>query len=323
MMLDRLFDGSIFKENLSRRAFIKAVLVSAASLPILGMLPKSVRAVTVSNGRVKKGIKGNYDLVIANGDDPYAMVINAMATMGGMNRFVKKGDTVLVKPNMGWDRSPSQAGNTNPDVIAALVELSFRAGAKRVNVFDVTCNDPQRCYDSSGIMKAAKERGANVYFAEEWNSVNAHFDYPSPMEGWPILKDALECDVFINVPILKHHALTGLTISMKNLMGVCGGNRGKMHPKIGRNLVDLTDFISPDLTVVDAYRVLLRHGPTGGNLSDVHLMKKLVVATDPVLADTYAATLMGVDPMSIPNIKVASEMKFGNTDIESAHRIEI
>ena len=149
-------------------------------------------------------------------------------------------------------------------------------------------------------------------------TVKAKFRYASPMDGWPILRDAIECDTFINIPVLKHHGLTKLTLSMKNLMGVCAGNRGMIHQGIARKIVDLTDFINPDLTVIDAFRFLYRNGPTGGNLADVKRLGSLIVATDPTLADAYAARLAGIDPLSVDNIKVAVQRKFWSADIDEA-----
>ena len=233
-------------------------------------------------------------------------------------RFVKKNCVVLIKPNIGWDRSPEQAANTNPYVVGALVDMCFKAGAKRVNIFDRTCNDQKRCYENSGIEKIAREKGANVYSPDEWNIVKAKFNYESPMEGWPIYRDALECDTFINVPVLKHHGLAGFTISMKNLMGICSGNRGLMHFDIGTKLAHLTDFIKPDLTVIDAYRVLERNGPSGGDLADVIDMKTVMAGTDPVLCDSYAAKLMNKDPLSLSYISQAVKRKLGNADISVA-----
>jgi uncharacterized protein (DUF362 family) len=236
---------------------------------------------------------------------------------------VKKNDVVLVKPNIGWDRSPEQAGNTNPQVVAALIDMSFAAGAKRVNVFDVTCNDARRCYASSGIEQAAKGRGASVYAADDWNTLKAHFARSSPLEGWPILRDALECDCFINVPVLKHHGLTRLTLSMKNLMGVCGGNRGKMHQDIGPILTDLTMLLNPELTVIDAYRMLLRNGPQGGDLADVTKPETVIASTDPVLADVYACLIAGVKPSEVPYLAAAMERGYGIGDPAKARIEEI
>ena len=312
-------------KKISRKNFLKVCLAGLAGLILgskffkgTGDALAATQAPAIFNGRPKKNIKGDYDLVVAKGEDPYALTVKAVDGLGGISRFVKKNDVVLIKPNIGWDRSPEQAANTNPQVVAALIDLSFKAGAKRVNVFDVTCNDARRCYDNSGIKQIAAEKGANVYYADEWNTVPMKLAYDSPMNEWPILKDAIECDTFINVPILKHHSLAGLTISMKNLMGVCGGERGRIHNGIGRKLVDLTDFINPELTVVDAYRALLRHGPIGGDLADVKRLDTIIAGTDPVLADAYAATLMDTDPMSLSYIKEAVSRGFGSADIAKA-----
>ena len=309
-----------FNRKLTRRQFLKTVLTLAALIPFAGLASRRSEAAEgdAFNGRPKKGVKGDYDLVSVRGDDPYAATVKAVESMGGMGRFVKQGDVVVVKPNIAWDRSEEQAANTNPLVVAALVDLARAAGAKKVNVFDITCNDARRCYAASGIEKAARGAGADVYFPDEWDTVKAQFGYPSMMESWPIVKDAVDCDVFINVPVLKHHRLTRLTLSMKNLMGVCAGERGAIHRDIGPKLVDLTRFINPDLTVIDANRVLVRNGPTGGNLDDVEAMKTVIVATDPTLADSYAARLAGVDPAEVPYIRSAEEQGYGTADIDSA-----
>ncbi len=324
--MDRFFYHleSLCKRQMTREGFLR---VAAGGLAVFlsqnAFLKWAFAKKGESSGRIKKGIKGTHDLVVADGTDPYRNTVQAVEAMGGMGRFVKKGETVVVKPNMAWDRTPEQAANTDPRVVAAVVELCYKAGAKRVNVFDVPCNDERRVYENSGIEKAAREAGARVYFADHWNVVKARFPYPSPMEDWPILRDAVVCDTFINVPVLKSHGLTKLTLSMKNLMGVCSGTRGRMHFGIGRNLADLTDFIAPDLTVIDATRVLMRHGPSGGNLADVAQVNKLIVATDPVLADSFAAGMIKVDPRTIPYIKEAAIRKLGNPDISKADILRI
>ena len=312
------------KIKISRKGFVKLCGISAGSLVLNSALFKfAFGQEESSTGRVTKRIKGMHDLVVAKGEDPHIMTARTVEAMGGMWKFVKKNSTVLIKPNIGWDRSPEQAANTNPYVVGALVDMCFKAGAKRVNIFDITCNDAKLCYENSGIEKIAKEKGANVYFVDDWNFVKAKFNYDSPMQNWPIYRDALECDTFINVPVLKNHELTGLTLSMKNLMGVCGGNRGSMHSDIGIKLAHLTDFIKPDLTVIDAYRVLTRNGPSGGNLEDVIDMKAVIIGIDPVLCDSYAAKLMEKDPLSISYIEQAVKCKLGSADIENADVLTI
>lgn len=310
---------TFFKKQISRRRFMQFLFGGLLYFISENRFLKIAFAKTgESTGRPKKGIQGDHDLVIAKGSDPYQNAVKAIEAMGGMKRFVKKNAVVVIKPNMAWDRTPAQAANTDPQVVAALVELCYQAGAKRVNVFDIPCNDERRVYEHSGIQAAAKEKGAKVYFADHWNVVKAKFPYHSPMEGWPILRDAVDCDTFINVPVLKHHGLTGLTLSMKNLMGVCSGSRGLIHVDIGRRLVDLTGFINPDLTVIDATRVLLRNGPSGGHLDDVAQINQMIVSTDPTLADLFACGMMEKDPREIPYLGEAIKRNFGNVNLSQA-----
>ena len=323
MKLESIFEKFTLKK-MTRKGFLKLCGIGIGSMVLNNTLFKiALGKDEVSAGRQVKRIKALHDLAVVKGEDPYIITVKAVEALGGMEKFVKKNSTVLIKPNIGWDRSPEQAGNTNPYVVAALVEMCFKAGAKRVNVFDRTCNDAKRCYENSGIEKAAKEKGANVYFPDDWNIVKASFNYKSPMEGWPVYRDALECDTFINVPVLKNHGLTGLTLSMKNLMGICSGQRGLMHFDIGTKLAHLTDFIKPDLNVIDAYRVLLRNGPTGGDLADVMAMKTIIAGADPVLCDSYAAKLMEKDPLSISYISQAVKLNLGNADIAKADILTI
>lgn len=305
----------ILRRQIGRGAFLKVCLGWLLMLMAENRWMKSAFADVSSAGpRPRKKIDLEADLAVSSGMDPYKNTVAAVEALGGMKRFVKKGDVVVVKPNIGWDRSPEQAANTNPEVVGALVEMAYKAGAKRVNVFDVTCNDARRCYENSGIQQAARTKGAQVYFADSWNVVKAHFPYESQMEGWTLLRDAVVCDVLINVPVLKHHGLTGLTLSMKNLMGVCTGVRGLMHIDINTKLVDLTDFLSPELTVIDATRMLVRNGPSGGNLADVKELNKVLASSDPVLADAFACQLAGRDPVSIGYISEAARRGLGNID---------
>ncbi|MCP4649880.1 MAG: DUF362 domain-containing protein [PVC group bacterium] len=315
-----------FRKKFSRKQFLQLLGAGAGFLASENILLKAALAFSKSDtspGRKKGGLTGNYDLVSATGENPYQMTVKAIKAMGGMKKFVNPGSVVLIKPNIAWDRTPEQAANTNPEVVAALIDLCLQSGAKRVNVFDSPCNNAQRTYQNSGIEKIAKEHGANVFFANTWNVVRAKFPYESPMQDWPVFREALECDTFINVPVMKHHRLTKLTLSMKNLMGVCSGNRGNIHTDIGRKLVDITTFINPDLTVIDAYRVLVRNGPVGGNLDDVVYMKQLLIGTDPTLTDAYASTLLDIDPLTVPYIQNAIDRGIGSIDFKKANILKI
>ncbi|MBF0386184.1 MAG: DUF362 domain-containing protein [Candidatus Omnitrophica bacterium] len=307
------------RKNVSRSSFLRILLGWLLIMVADNKLLKAAFAKEAESvPRPKKNIKTECNLSSVSGKDPFKNTVAAVDALGGMGRFVKKGAVVVVKPNIGWDRIPEQAANTNPSVVAALVEMAYKAGAKRVNVFDVTCNDQRRCYENSGIQKAAQEKGAQVYFPDHWNVVKAKFPYKSDMENWPILRDAVVCDTFINVPVLKHHGLTGLTLSIKNLMGICSGTRGLMHINIGPKLVDLLDFIKPELTVIDASRVLTRNGPSGGNLADVINVDTVFASGDCVLADSYACYLMKKDPLGVKYLQEAASRNMGLVDITKA-----
>jgi uncharacterized protein (DUF362 family) len=304
----------------SRRQFIAtvAVLIGSSGL-IKSFIPVAwADSEKKLSPRIKKAVKTPNDLVVVKGDSPAVNTRKAIEALGGMGRFVRKGDIVVIKPNIGWDRAPEYAATTNPEVAAELVRLCLAAGARRVKVFDNTCNQPAMCYRTSGISEAVARAGGHVSYMNNSKYFPGKFPPESAMEDWPIYLDAVECDCFINVPVAKHHSLSGLTLSMKNLMGVCGGTRGMIHWNMDEKLPELTKFINPDLTVIDACRILLRHGPTGGSLEDVKETKTIIAGTDPVLADAFAATLFNIRPRDIGHIRIAEKKGLGTADIAKA-----
>ncbi len=268
--------------------------------------------------RVKRKATTACDLAVVKGGAPAQMTRKAIEALGGIDRFVRKGDTVVIKPNIGWNRTPEYAATTNPEVVAALVKLCRAAGARRVKVFDRTCNDAAMCYAASGIADAVRGAGGSIYHVIDAKFIPGRFPEGSKMEAWPIYRDAVECDCFINVPVAKHHGLSRVTLSMKNLMGVCGGSRGMMHWNIDRKLAELAKFINPDLTVIDANRILTRNGPSSGNLGDVRTMKTVIAGADQVLADSYAATLFDLRAEDIGHIMEAEGLKAGSAAIGRA-----
>lgn len=247
----------------------------------------------------------------------------AIDALGGMKRFVSKGQKVWVKPNIGWDRTPEQAANTNPDVVAAIVKMCYEAGAKEVLVGDHTCNKPpQRCYERSGIQAAAEKEGAKMVIFDERKYVEADLK-GVVLNKWPIYDDFQKADVKINVPIAKHHGSSHMTLAMKNLMGCISGNRGQLHQNFGDTLVDLYQFFKPDLNVLDAVRVLLRNGPTGGNLDDVKRMDTVAASVDPVALDAFGVALMEMDITKVANIAKGEERGLGVADYASLKPREI
>jgi uncharacterized protein (DUF362 family) len=256
------------------------------------------------------------DMAILQGDDPEQLTRQAIEELGGMRRFIGRGDVVLVKPNIGWDRTPEQAANTNPGVVAEVVRQCWSAGARRVIVTDVSCNDPRRCFQRSGIAAAAQRAGAEVILPDpaQFQDVDLQGEV---LRNWPVFAPFLNADKIINLPIAKHHSLTGATLGMKNWYGILGGPRHQLHQKINESLVDLADFIRPTLTIIDCYRVLIRNGPTGGNLEDVVLKKSLVAGTAPVALDAYVAkAFWNLDVSSLPYLQMAANRGLGTYEFE-------
>ncbi len=256
------------------------------------------------------------EMVVVSGGEPDAMAHQALEALGGVRRFVARGDVVVVKPNIGWDRAPEQAANTNPALVASVVRLCLEASAARVIVTDMSCNDPRLCFERSGIAAAARAAGADVILPEERRFKTASLG-GEVLTTWPVLEPFLTADKIVNLPIAKHHSLTGCTLGMKNLYGIIGGQRSRLHQRIHESLVDLLAFARPTLTILDAYRVLMRGGPTGGSLADVEVKKTLVAGTDPVAIDAYAAQAWwALDAHRLPFLRLAQARGLGKMDFE-------
>ncbi len=258
----------------------------------------------------------DYDLVAVKGGEPGTMFDQAIQSLGGIEKYVKKGQSVVVKPNLGWDTTPERAANTNPALMARIVEHCLAAGAKDVYVFDNPINEWTRCYKNSGIEKAVKDAGAKVLSGKSKGSY-----HEIDVEGGKKLKKVqvhqliLESDVFINVPVLKSHGGTVLSVSMKNLMGIVWDRRWWHANDLHQCIADITTVVKPDLNVVDAYRVLMKNGPRGVSKADVVTMKSQIIAENMVAADTAAAKLFGKDPAQVGHIRMADEMGLGSMDL--------
>lgn len=287
---------------MKRREFLQSGLVASAALALPSLL----------TAQAKGGLPG---VVQVSGESPYEIAKRAVGELGGMKKFVGRGDIVMVKPNIGWNRTVEQAATTNPEVVRAVVEMAFAAGAKKVIVMDNPCHKAEDTYKRSGIEEAARKAGAEVRYCDENRLVGHDFKGES-LKAWQVYRDFLEVDKFINVPILKHHGSATLTIGMKNLYGILGGNRGKLHRDMGLGIADLAAGFRCHLTVVDAYRILRRNGPVGGKLSDVELKKTVIASPSIVEADTVATVFFGSQPMEIEFLQAAADKKLGNTDIK-------
>lgn len=295
-----------------RREFIRkgigAGIISGSAMTLFSY--KKVFGIT-------KG-KQSYDLVAVKGGEPGIMFDKAIISLGGMKRYVKPNQTVVIKPNIGWDTSPERAANTNPKLVGRIVEHCLTAGAKTVYVFDHTINEWTRTYSNSGIEKAAKDAGAKIVSGNS----ESYYHRIDIRNGKKLKSDKvheliLESDVFINVPILKSHGGTTLTISMKNLMGVMWDRQWWHGHDLQQCIADFASEIQPTLNVVDAYRVMKRNGPRGVSVSDVVEMKSLIISEDIVAADSAATKLFGREPEQVGHIRIATEMGVGTSDLGS------
>lgn len=259
----------------------------------------------------------DYDLAAIKGGEPDAMFDEAIKSLGGMNRFVKKGQTVVVKPNIGWDVSPERAGNTNPALVKQIIKHCFDAGAKDVYIFDHTCDNWNKCYSNSGIERAVKDANAKIVSgASESYYQDVIIKQGKKLKKTKVHELILESDVFINVPILKNHSSADLTIGMKNLMGNVW-DRGYWHSNdLHQCIADFASWKKPDLTVVDAYFVMKKNGPRGVSKEDVVTLKSQIVSKDIVAADAAAAKLFGKNPEDIDHIRIADEMKIGTMKLD-------
>ncbi|MBF0620637.1 MAG: DUF362 domain-containing protein [Magnetococcales bacterium] len=260
-------------------------------------------------------------MAVIHGQQVPAMVRQGVDSLGGITRFINKGDRVLLKPNVGWDRQPEQAANTGPELVNAVATLCREAGAASVWVTDVSLNDPARCFSRSGIEKAAIEAGAQV-------RLPTHNDFVDTQMGgqllkvWPVPRFFHEADKVINLPIVKHHSLCGCTLSMKNWYGVIGGKRNRLHQSIHQSIVDLASAVRPTMTIMDATRVLKRNGPTGGSLADVSFEETIIVSLDEVALDAYALRFLDLQPDAVPFLAMAETAGLGVVDWRSLNVVE-
>lgn len=312
--------------QISRREFLKLSGIAAASLALFeaGCSPSSKTPAAAGRTPIPPTGSQAY-LSVAHGNDPAAITKAAVASLGGIERFVKQGQDVIIKPNICVDyHTPEYAATTNPVVVATLVALCIGAGAKRVRVMDspfAGISAPS-AYSVSGIEEAVKTAGGEM---EVMSPIKfAKFDLPQGKDitSWKIYRDVLETDVLIDVPVAKTHDLARLTLGCKNVLGVVT-DPNQIHSNLDQRVPDLVSLIRPTLTVVDAYRILVNHGPTGGSLNDVKQANTVIASHDIIAADAYAATLFGLTGAEVPIVKKGAAMGLGTLDLNSVKVEEV
>lgn len=306
------------KDKITRRDFMKGMAAAGAGiygLHLAGEIitPSDFAAATVGSDTQLAVAKAD----LAKGADPELIkrtTKQAVAAFGGMSKFVSKNSVVMVKPNIGWNRTPEQAANTNPYVVEAIVEMCLEAGAKKVRVLDYTINPARMTYRRSGIEEAVKRAKGSMEFTDDRKFKDKSIPEGESLKSWPIYQEALEADLLINVPIAKHHSLTTLSLGIKNIMGLIR-NREDIHQRIDQKLADLCTVINPGLTIMDAYRIITANGPNSATPSDIKLTGQVIVGTDPVAVDSYATTLFGMKGEDIGYIKKAYNMRLGEINL--------
>ena len=303
---------------MERRNFLKAALLGT----VAGAMNFKSEKLFGAGGEVESFAADN-DLVAVMGGEPGEMYAKAIASMGGMSRFIKRGDKVVVKPNMGWDKRPEFAANTNPDLLSAIIKDCLAAGAAEVTVFDNTCDEWQACYKNSGLEDAAKAAGAKVAFAHD----EKYYRQVSLPNGQR-LKEAkiheaiLDCDKWINVPILKTHGGARMTVSLKNYMGIVWDRRWWHSNDLQQCIADCATYEKkPVLSIVDAYRIMTQNGPKGRSIADVQMAKALFMSTDMVAVDTAAVRFFGqfrdMKLEEVSHIGIAEKMNIGTSNLDT------
>lgn len=310
-------------KSMKRREFLKAMAVAgmAATYGCSGSGNKNKLETMSQKGVAAPG--GNYDLVAVMGGEPDVMFRKAIVEAGGMSRYVKPGNKVVVKPNIGWDKRPEFGANTHPALVREIVKQCFEAGASEVVVFDHTCDNWRLCYANSGIEAAAKAEGAKVLPGNE-ESYYSQVELPKgkSLKSALIHKAILDCDVWLNVPVLKNHGGAQMTIAMKNLMGIVW-DRGYFHQNdLQQCIADCSTLDKkPVLNIIDAYRVMLNNGPRGTNQGDVVITKALILSTDIVAADTAATRffnqLREMPLENVPYLAKAQELRLGTMNVNN------
>ncbi len=291
----------------NRREFLRTSALLGAGTALRAILPRGAAAAAASPVVAR-----------AAGAPAPELVRAAVARLGGMGAFVEPGARVVVKPNIGWDRTPEQAANTNPLVVREVVRLCLEAGAAEVRVFDRPCNDARRCYVNSGIAPALEELGdprVQVSHIDRRRFRRLEIPGGTTLDTWSFYEDVLDADRVINVPVAKHHSASVLTLGMKNVMGVIGKNRATLHSRIHENLPDLNRVVRSDLTLMDATRILVANGPQGGSLDDVRQLDTVLAGADVVAVDSVTTTLFDLQPADVGYLRLAAEQGLGVADL--------
>ncbi len=313
---------SALNHPITRRESLKKLLKLSGSMALSGSALLSIQ-----NPRpTAASSTASPFLVDAVGKTPgYAvrdLVRKTFDPTGGIQTFISKGDIVAVKPNISWARTPNLSATTHPEVLKAVIELCLEAGAKKVKIVDNTIHEARRCFAITGVGAVAKETGANLVVPRSSLMRDMRLN-GDRLDVWPVFTPVIEADKLINLPVAKVHSLSKLTLGMKNWIGAVGGRRHALHQDIHQTIVDLAQFFKPTITLIDATRVMIKNGPSGGSLADVAVMNRLILSNDPVAADARAAGIFGYAPDDIGFIRLGKKWQLGHYDTEIHRQYEV
>jgi len=309
-------------DPITRRESVKKLLKISGGLALTGMTAWPFqRDLAASPGLTRQNfvIEG---IGQSQGYSVKALTQKVFEAAGGIQRFISKQDVVVIKPNISWARAPHLGATTHPEVLEAVVELCQEAGAKKVRIADHTIHDARRCFAITGAGMVAKRTGAELVYPRSSlmrkMKIQGH-----RLDVWPVFVPLVEADKVINLPVAKVHVLSGLTLGMKNWIGAVGGRRNALHQDIHMTIVDLAQFFKPTLTLVDAIRIMIHNGPSGGNASDVSISNRLILSNDPVAADAKAADLFNFRPQDIGFIRLGNKWGLGTYELEKIHQSKV
>ena len=300
---------------ITRRESIKKLLKISGGLALTGAMTwpfqKTISAWAGSTNKkfIVEGIGQNPEYSVK------ALAGKVFEAAGGIQKFVSKQDVVVIKPNISWARPPDLAATTNPEVLEAVVELCQEAGAKKVRIADHTIHDARRCFAITGAGMVAKKTGADLVYPRSSLMRNMKLR-GHRLDIWPVFLPLVEADKVINLPVAKVHSLSGLTLGMKNWIGAVGGRRSALHQDIHLTIVDLAQFFNPTITLIDATRIMVANGPSGGSRSDVAVSNRLILSDDPVAADAKAAGLFNFRPQDIGFIGLGEKWGLGTYEFQ-------
>lgn len=295
------------RESIRKMLRISGGLALAGTSPLVSPLAALAEA---KRGFIVEGVGE------AKGYSIRTLTRNVFDAAGGINKFVSRGDVVVIKPNISWARKPKFAATTNPEVLSAVVELCQEAGSKKVRIADNTIHDARRCFALSGAGKIAKKTGADLVYPRSSMMKDMNIQGNRLDGNWPVFVPLVEADKIINLPVAKSHSLSTLTLGMKSWIGGVDGNRWDLHQDIHETIVDLAQFFQPTVTLIDAIRIMTRNGPSGGSLSDVAVKNTLILSDDPVAADAGATRLFDLKPENIGFIRLGQKWGLGTYDVD-------